>query len=88
MYPLRWTSKSTGNWPMPLPWPPSVGGGTWWDPSPTAARRPLITADVGGSNGHRMRLWKLEFARLAARAPLEITVCYFLPGISKMEQER
>lgn len=49
---------------------------------PTAARL-LITADAGGSNGHRVRAWKAELARLAAETGLEITVCHYPPGTSK-----
>ena len=47
------------------------------------ARRILITADGGGSNGHRPWLWKRELARLSAATGLEITVCHYPPGISK-----
>ncbi|HET8658555.1 MAG TPA: ISAzo13 family transposase [Micromonosporaceae bacterium] len=47
------------------------------------ARRVLITADGGGSNGHRPWLWKLELARLAAAIGLEIVVCHYPPGTSK-----
>ena len=43
----------------------------------------LITADSGGSNGSRLRLWKTELATLAAQAGLEITVAHFPPGTSK-----
>src|SRR5207248_9012653 len=39
------------------------------------ARRILITADGGGSNGHRPWLWKFELARLASATGLDITVC-------------
>jgi hypothetical protein len=46
---------------------------------PDAARL-LITADGGGSNGYRTRLWKTELARLAAGTGLEITVCHLPPG--------
>ncbi|MFE2917374.1 ISAzo13 family transposase [Kitasatospora indigofera] len=48
-----------------------------------AANRLLITADAGGSNGHRTRAWKTELAALAARTGLEITVCHMPPGTSK-----
>jgi hypothetical protein len=48
-----------------------------------AAARLLITADSGGSNGSRLRLWKTELATLAAQAGLEITVAHFPPGTSK-----
>jgi transposase len=47
------------------------------------ARRLLITADGGGSNGHRPWLWKFELARLSAATGLEITVCHYPPGTSK-----
>ena len=49
---------------------------------PTATRL-LITADAGGSNGHRVRLWKTELAKLAAETGLAITVCHYPPGTSK-----
>src|ERR1035437_9077826 len=45
--------------------------------------RLLITADGGGSNGSRVRLWKTELQRLADEMNLEITVCHFPPGTSK-----
>jgi hypothetical protein len=48
-----------------------------------AARRLLITADAGGSNGYRTRAWKAGLAALAAQAGLEITCCHFPPGTSK-----
>jgi transposase len=47
------------------------------------ARRLLITADAGGSNSYRYRLWKAELAALAAETDLTITVCHFPPGTSK-----
>jgi transposase len=47
------------------------------------ATRLLITADAGGSNGHRYRVWKSELAALAAETGLAITVCHFPPGTSK-----
>jgi len=43
----------------------------------------LITADGGGSNGSRLRLWKLELQKLADDTGLAITVCHFPPGTSK-----
>jgi hypothetical protein len=43
----------------------------------------LITADGGGSNSSRARLWKLEMQRLADQLHLRITVCHFPPGTSK-----
>src|SRR5882672_5406810 len=48
-----------------------------------AARRLLITADAGGSNGYRTRAWKAGLAALAAETGLEITCCHFPPGTSK-----
>lgn len=59
----------------------------WWqqigkDKYPDA-RRILITADGGGSNGHRPWLWKFELARLAKKTGLHITVCHYPPGTSK-----
>lgn len=47
------------------------------------APRLLITADGGGSNGYRVRLWKWELQRLANQTGLEIAVCHFPPGTSK-----
>ena len=43
----------------------------------------LITADGGGSNGSRLRLWKLELQKLADETGLAISVCHFPPGTSK-----
>ncbi len=59
----------------------------WWNrigqtTYPTAGRL-LITADGGGSNGSRLRLWKTELAAFATEAGLEITVLHFPPGTSK-----
>ena len=58
----------------------------WWNKIGKAAypgaRRLLITADSGGSNGSRLRLWKVELARLATELGLEISVslsCLFAP---------
>ena len=47
------------------------------------ARRLLITADGGGSDSSRNRLWKLELQRLADETGLKISVCHFPPGTSK-----
>ncbi|MBS2967116.1 ISAzo13 family transposase [Actinocrinis puniceicyclus] len=47
------------------------------------AKRLLITADAGGSNGYRLRLWKKELADLATETGLTITVCHMPPGTSK-----
>ena len=43
----------------------------------------LVTADAGGSNSHRSRLWKVALQRLADELRLRITVCHFPPGTSK-----
>ena len=60
---------------------------SWWAQMGAArfpdATRLLITADAGGSNGYRVRAWKLNLARLAAETGLEITVCHYPPGTSK-----
>ena len=59
----------------------------WWNEVGSVAypdaTRLLITADCGGSNGYRTRLWKVELSKLAAETGLEITVCHFPPGTSK-----
>lgn len=60
---------------------------SWWEQLGKerypAATRLTITADCGGSNGNRTRLWKLELQRLADETGLEISVCHFPPGTSK-----
>src|SRR6266513_470775 len=59
----------------------------WWTAAGRSeypqARRLLITADAGGSNGYRTRAWKAELAALAVETGLEITCCHFPPGTSK-----
>lgn len=59
----------------------------WWEhlgseryPDATSL---MITADCGGSNSSRTRLWKVELQRLADQTGLQITVCHFPPGTSK-----
>jgi hypothetical protein len=47
------------------------------------AREIFITADAGGSNGHRPRMWKAELQRIADKLKLEIHVSHFPPGTSK-----
>ena len=59
----------------------------WWNQMgktryPNATRL-LITADGGGSNGHRPWLWKYELHRLAKATGLDITVAHYPPGTSK-----
>jgi transposase len=59
----------------------------WWAEMGRArfpeATKLLITADAGGSNGHRVRAWKVELTKLAADTGLEITVIHYPPGTSK-----
>lgn len=59
----------------------------WWYtmglPRFGAATELLITADGGGSNGSRLRLWKVELQALADEIKLPISVCHFPPGTSK-----
>jgi hypothetical protein len=47
------------------------------------ARRVLICADAGGSNGNRLRAWKVHLQRLSEQLRLPITVCHYPPGTSK-----
>jgi transposase len=60
---------------------------SWWEHLGgerfPGARTLTITADCGGSNGNRTRLWKTELQRLADDTGLTITVCHFPPGTSK-----
>jgi hypothetical protein len=59
----------------------------WWEEMGSAvypkARRLLITADAGGSNSYRSRLWKVRLQDLANDLGLRISVCHFPPGTSK-----
>lgn len=59
----------------------------WWRSEGRAlysqAPQLLITADAGGSNGSRLRLWKLELQQFADETGLAISVCHFPPGTSK-----
>jgi len=59
----------------------------WWrkmgSPAYPTASHLLITADSGGSNSARNRLWKVELQKMANRTGLAITVCHFPPGTSK-----
>ena len=47
------------------------------------ARKLMVTADCGGSNGLRLRLWKLEPQRLADETRVSFQVCHYPPGTSK-----
>jgi len=59
----------------------------WWQMMGKAAypnaERLLITADGGGSNGSRVRLWKVELQSFADETGLSVSVCHFPPGTSK-----
>ena len=59
----------------------------WWlemgEPLYRKAKRLLITADCGGSNGNRVRLWRLQLQHLADDIGLAVQVCHFPPGTSK-----
>ena len=59
----------------------------WWRsmgaPLYPAADHLLICADAGGSNGPRLRLWKVQLQRFARESGLEVSVCHFPPGTSK-----
>ena len=90
--PLRWTCKSIAN-----PVSELRDQGTaefslqairrWWkELGSQRYRKPtrlLITADCGGSNGHRNRLWKLQLQSLADEMGMVIEVCHYHPGTSK-----
>lgn len=60
---------------------------TWWykigKPQYKKSKSLLITADCGGSNGYKVRLWKWELQKLANELKMEINVCHFPPGTSK-----
>jgi hypothetical protein len=64
----------------------------WWQAVGRArypdATRLLITADGGGSNGSRVRLWKRELQKLANELGLDIVVSHLPPGTSKWKQNR
>ena len=59
----------------------------WWAHMGCArypmAKQLLVTADGGGSNGSRVRLWKVALQQLADQTGLDISVCHFPPGTSK-----
>jgi hypothetical protein len=62
----------------------------WWEQFGRVrypeAKQLVITADCGGSNGNRTRLWKTELQKLANDTGVEIIVCHFPPGTSKWNQ--
>ena len=59
----------------------------WWNKmgkkAYPKAKELLITADCGGSNGYRVRLWKIALQNLSTETGLKISVCHFPPGTSK-----
>jgi transposase len=59
----------------------------WWNrmgqAAYPAAKKILICADAGGSNGYRLKLWKAELQAFATKTGLEVTVCHLPPGTSK-----
>jgi hypothetical protein len=61
--------------------------GEWWrsigHPAYPASRDILMTADAGGSNGYRNRLWKVSLQAFADQTGLTVSVCHFPPGTSK-----
>jgi len=59
----------------------------WWtlvgEKRYSTAKELLVFADAGGSNGYRLRLWKVELQKMCNAHDLKITVCHFPPGTSK-----
>jgi hypothetical protein len=59
----------------------------WWQQMGSRvypkAKELLVTADAGGSNGYRLRLWKVALQELADTIGLRLSVCHFPPGTSK-----
>ena len=58
----------------------------WWHMGQKVyphAQELLITADAGGSNGYRVKLWKRELQKLANETGLRLMICHFPPGTSK-----
>ena len=59
----------------------------WWRSTGSKeyprVRRLLICADAGGSNGYRLRLWKVELQKFVNETRIPVTVCHFPPGTSK-----
>lgn len=60
---------------------------SWWymmgAPEYPKIKKILITADCGGSNGYRVKLWKYELQKLADELDIAVAVCHFPPGTSK-----
>jgi hypothetical protein len=65
---------------------------SWWDTVGKVrypdATRLLICADGGGSNGHRIRAWKVELAKFTRATGPQVTICNLPPGAFQMEQNR
>ena len=78
-------SRSVGTTTRPHSrWPASAAGGRpWGQDAYPGAERLLICADGGGSNGYRVRLWKVELQQFADATGLTVTVCHLPPGTSK-----
>jgi hypothetical protein len=59
----------------------------WWEVVGSRtyphAQRLLLSADGGGSNGYRVRLWKVELQAFATATGLQVSVCHLPPGTSK-----
>ncbi len=67
-----------------LPSRRSINGGRGWERRPIRhAVELLITADAGGSNGYRLKLWKRELQKLADETGLNLTIRHLPPGTSK-----
>ena len=64
-------------------WWKVMGRPTYGRPTYGRATSLLITADAGGSNGSRTRLWKWELQKFANRTGLAVNVCHYPPGTSK-----
>ena len=87
---MTWPRTPAGSTSAPTttpprsPWSRSAAGGTRRGRAAyPGARRLLVTADAGGSNGYRTRAWKAELAAFALQTGLAVTVCHFPPGTSK-----
>jgi len=60
-----------------------ISGKRYWSDGTPVAGQQFITADGGGSNGSRLRLWKLELQGFADETGLALSICHFPPGTSK-----
>jgi Rhodopirellula transposase DDE domain len=87
---MTWAPTPGGSPGAPTPRPEcsrssrsAAGGPTIGGLASPGAKRLLITAEGGGSNGSRLRWWKTQLAQLGAETGLQITVCHLPPGTSK-----